>query len=40
VFTLHEGARVRIDQRTGEWAEVVLADGKVGWVKTAALEII
>lgn len=40
VFTLHEGAMVRIDQQTGEWAEVVLADGKVGWVKVAALEII
>jgi tetratricopeptide (TPR) repeat protein len=40
VFTLHEGAMVRIDQQTGEWAEVVLADGKVGWVKKEALEVI
>ncbi len=40
VFTLHEGTRVRIDRRSGEWAEIVLADGKVGWLPLAALEEI
>jgi tetratricopeptide (TPR) repeat protein len=40
LFEVHEGTRVRIDQRTGEWAEVVLDDGKVGWVPVAAMEII
>jgi tetratricopeptide (TPR) repeat protein len=40
VFEIHEGTRVRIDQRAGEWAEVVLDDGKVGWVTTDVFETI
>ncbi len=40
VFTIHEGAKVRIDQQAGEWAEIVLQDGKVGWVKMGAFEVI
>ncbi len=38
VFTLHEGTTVRIDRRTEEWAEIVLADGKVGWLPLDVLE--
>ncbi len=33
VFTVHEGTTVRIDRRTDAWAEVVLEDGQVGWVR-------
>ncbi|MFC1502514.1 tetratricopeptide repeat protein [bacterium] len=40
VFSLHEGTKVRIDQQTGEWLEIILADGKVGWVRKEVLEII
>ena len=40
VFEVHEGTRVRIDQRTEEWAEIVLDDGKVGWIPVAVLEVI
>jgi len=40
LFTLHEGTKVRIDQTSGEWLEIVLADGKTGWVKEGVLEII
>ena len=40
VFTLHEGTTVRIDRRAGEWAEIVLADGKVGWLPLEVLEIV
>ncbi len=40
VFTLHEGTTVRIDRRAGEWAEIVLADGKVGWLPLEVLEVI
>lgn len=40
VFTVHEGTKVRIDRRSGEWAEVVLEDGKVGWLKLDAVETI
>ncbi|MGE0158130.1 MAG: tetratricopeptide repeat protein [Gemmatimonadales bacterium] len=40
VFEIHEGTRVRIDERAGEWAEVVLDDGKVGWVPLDVLEVI
>jgi hypothetical protein len=40
VFTIHEGTKMRLDQQSGEWAEIVLADGKVGWVRVEVLEII
>lgn len=40
VFTIHEGTKVRIDQRSEEWVEIVLEDGKVGWVRTGVLEVI
>lgn len=40
VFTLHEGTKVRIDRRAGDWAEIVLADGKVGWLQLVQLEVI
>jgi uncharacterized protein YgiM (DUF1202 family) len=40
LFEVHEGTSVRLDQTTGSWAEVVLDDGKVGWVPLSAMEII
>lgn len=40
VFTIHEGTKVRIDRRAGEWAEIVLADGKVGWLPLEAIEVV
>ena len=40
LFEVHEGARVRIDERAGPWAEIVLDDGKVGWIPATALEAI
>ncbi len=40
LFTVHEGTVVRIDRRSEDWVEVVLEDGKVGWVHTGTLETI
>ena len=40
LFEVHEGTRVRVDQRAGSWAEVVLDDGKVGWIEARAMETI
>lgn len=40
LFEIHEGTRVRVEQRTGDWAEVVLDDGKVGWVPVDVMEVI
>ena len=40
VFTLHEGTKVRIDRRAGDWVEIVLADGKVGWLPAEVLEVV
>ena len=38
LFVIHEGTRVRVDRRSEEWLEVVLDDGKVGWVRAEVLE--
>jgi len=40
LFEIHEGTRVSVEQRTGTWAEVVLDDGKVGWVPVDVFESI
>ena len=40
LFSLHEGTKVRIDNKTDQWVEIVLADGKVGWVIQSVLEEI
>lgn len=40
LFTIHEGAVVRIDRRAEAWLEIVLEDGKVGWVRAGTVETI
>lgn len=40
LFHLHEGTKVRLDQVTEGWAEVVLEDGRVGWIETPVFERI
>jgi len=40
LFVIHEGSKARITGELGEWYEVRLANGNVGWVKKSALEVI
>ena len=41
LFILHEGRKVIIKDNTmKEWKEIRLADGKVGWMPTEAMEVI
>ncbi|NOY76346.1 MAG: tetratricopeptide repeat protein [Calditrichaeota bacterium] len=32
VFSLHEGVKVRVEQKANGWFEIKLADGKEGWL--------
>lgn len=40
LFLVHEGTRVIIRNSLGEWVEIGLTDGNVGWVKKETLEVI
>ena len=40
LFVLHEGTKVRIVSEIEEWCEVVLADGKKGWLQKNDIEEI
>ena len=40
LFTLHAGAKVRVYQQDREWAEIVLSDGKSGWVLMDVFAVI
>ena len=41
LFILHEGKKVTIKDNTmSEWKEIILEDGKVGWIATKEIEII
>jgi tetratricopeptide (TPR) repeat protein len=40
LFVLHEGSKVKIIERVGEWSEIKIANGSVGWLPTEALKNI
>ena len=41
LFILHEGTHVEITDNTmREWVEIIMVDGKAGWLERAAIEII
>lgn len=40
LFMIHEGTKVRITDQMGEWYEVRIASGSMGWLKSDALEKI
>jgi len=40
VFALHEGAKVSVYEKSGSYLRIGLPDGKVGWLKQDAIEII
>lgn len=40
LFILHEGTKVQIRDSVGEWFEIQMADGNVGWLKKESLEKI
>jgi hypothetical protein len=40
LFILHEGIKVHIEVRIGEWCEVRIADGSKGWMRMSELRII
>jgi len=40
LFVLHEGTKVLIKSKLGNWSEIQIADGHVGWIKNDDIEII
>lgn len=40
LFVLHEGTKVKIDDKAGDWLEVQISDGNKGWLKESDLERI
>lgn len=40
LFVIHEGSKARITNELGDWYEVRLVNGNVGWLKKSSLEII
>ncbi len=40
LFVIHEGLKVRITDKLGEWLEIRLADGNKGWLQTESVERI
>lgn len=40
LFTLHEGVKLQIQDRSGSWLKIRLADGKLGWLLDDAIERI
>lgn len=40
LFMIHEGIKLNILDKVGDWAKVRLADGKVGWVEHGTFTVI
>lgn len=40
LFQLHEGTKVTVRQTEGNWREIEIANGSVGWIKKENIEII
>lgn len=40
LFILHEGTKVFVREVVGEWSEIKIADGNVGWIKNLEIEKI
>jgi hypothetical protein len=40
LVVLHAGTKVHVLNRLGEWCEVRLKDGNVGWIKASFIEVI
>lgn len=40
LFELHEGTKVKIRNRDGNWFEIQIADGNVGWINQQNVEVI
>jgi tetratricopeptide (TPR) repeat protein len=40
LFMVHEGIKMNILDKVGDWSKVRLADGKVGWVQRTAYAVI
>lgn len=40
LFILHEGTKVSVKSTLGEWSEIALEDGNVGWMPTKDIETI
>ena len=40
LFVLHAGTKVQVTDQLGEWREIRIANGAVGWVKAKDMELI
>jgi hypothetical protein len=40
LFVIHEGSKVSIKDRVGEWYEIRIANGSVGWLPAASIKKI
>lgn len=40
LFVLHEGTKVKVLSKVGEWSEILIEDGNRGWLPSSDIEII
>ena len=40
LFRIHEGVKLEIIQKQTNWMEIVLLDGKKGWIESGAVRVL
>ncbi|MGD8780580.1 MAG: tetratricopeptide repeat protein [Ignavibacteria bacterium] len=40
VFEIHEGVKIKVEEKFNEWSKIRLADGKIGWLPNSSFQEI
>lgn len=40
IFVIHDGTKVKVRDRVGDWVEIYIANGSIGWIKASAIKEI
>jgi uncharacterized membrane protein len=40
LFILHEGTKVKLQDKVGDWNKIETAGGDVGWIRSSEIEVI
>jgi tetratricopeptide (TPR) repeat protein len=40
IFVIHEGTKVRVTDQQGDWSEIKIVNGSIGWVNTSTFKSI
>lgn len=40
LFVLHEGTKLQVVDKVGQWCEIIIANGSIGWIEMKTIQLI